>query len=237
MDTTQSFRLINEGFSLIEQETNSADSGFAKIEEGVYEVGFDGNGFHYDNELGRHKVYLNDTEISKSLVTVGEYVEFINHRGYERHEYWLDEGWAWVNSTNATAPLYWHDVDGEWWYYTLNGFKPVEPSMILCHVNYFEAWAFAQWRGMRLPTEFEWEVASDQFDWGARWEWTESAYLPYPGFAKAEGAVGEYNGKFMVNTMVLRGGSTATSPKPQSQNVSQLFPSSASVAMHRNPIG
>ena len=209
------FPIYQNGYSLVEQTNDTNDVGFVAIEEGVYEIGFDvngENGFHYDNELGRHKVYLHDTEISKSLVTAGEYLEFINDGGYAKHEYWLDEGWGWVNQTGATAPLYWHNVDGEWWYFTLNGFKPVDPATILCHINYYEAWAYAAWREMRLPTEFEWEAASEQLNWGRRWEWTESAYLPYPGFAKAEGAIGEYNGKFMVNTMVLRGGSTATSP-------------------------
>ena len=209
------FPVYQDEFSLVEQTNDAKDSGFVSIEEDVYEIGFDADGddgFHYDNELGRHKVYLHDTEISRCLVTAGEFLEFIEDGGYAKHEHWLDEGWAWVNKHSAVAPLYWHKVDGEWWNYTLNGFKPVSLDSILCHVNYYEAWAFASWRGMRLPTEFEWEVASAGLNWGQRWEWTESAYLPYPGFAKEEGAIGEYNGKFMINCMVLRGGSTATSP-------------------------
>ena len=209
------FPVYQDEFSLVEQTNDAKDSGFVSIEEDVYEIGFDADGddgFHYDNELGRHKVYLHDTEISRCLVTAGEFLEFIEDGGYAKHEHWLDEGWAWVNKHSAVAPLYWHKVDGEWWNYTLNGFKPVSLESILCHVNYYEAWAFASWRGMRLPTEFEWEVASAGLNWGQRWEWTESAYLPYPGFAKEEGAIGEYNGKFMINCMVLRGGSTATSP-------------------------
>ena len=209
------FPVYRDQFSLVDQTNGPNDTGFVSIEEGVYEVGFDAQknkDFHYDNELGRHKVYLHNTEISRSLVTVGEYLEFMDDGGYAKHEHWLDEGWAWVEKHNAVAPIYWHKVDGEWWNYTLSGFKPINLDSILCHVNYYEAWAYASWRGLRLPTEFEWEVAAADLNWGQRWEWTESAYLPYPGFAKAEGAIGEYNGKFMINTMVLRGGSTATSP-------------------------
>jgi formylglycine-generating enzyme required for sulfatase activity len=122
----------------------------------------------------------------------------------------LDEGWAWINENGIKAPLYWHQIDDHWHYYTLAGLKPVDPDAILSHVSFYEAAAFAQWAGMRLPTEAEWELAADHFDWGKRWEWTNSAYLPYPGFKIADGAVGEYNGKFMVNQMVLRGASAAT---------------------------
>ena len=163
------FPVYQDEFSLVEQTNDAKDSGFVSIEEDVYEIGFDADGddgFHYDNELGRHKVYLHDTEISRCLVTAGEFLEFIEDGGYAKHEHWLDEGWAWVNKHSAVAPLYWHKVDGEWWNYTLNGFKPVSLDSILCHVNYYEAWAFASWRGMRLPTEFEWEVASAGLNWG-----------------------------------------------------------------------
>src|SRR3546814_161021 len=106
--------------------------------------------------------------------------------------------------------MYWHVIDGEWFNYTLQGLKPIKPDEPLMHASYYEAYAFASWKGMRLPTEFEWEVAAKNFQWGERWEWTESAYLPYPGFSKAPGAIGEYNGKFMVNQKVLRGASVAT---------------------------
>jgi formylglycine-generating enzyme required for sulfatase activity len=107
--------------------------------------------------------------------------------------------------------LYWHLIDENWYNYTLSGLKPIDLNQPVSHINYYEASAFAQWKGMRLPTEAEWEIAATKFDWGKRWEWTESAYLPYPGFTKAEGAIGEYNGKFMVNQTVLRGASVATS--------------------------
>lgn len=177
---------------------------------GVYEIGFEGESFCFDNELGRHKVYLNNFEIADGLVTNGEYLEFMQSGGYEDFRHWHAEGWDWVKSTKAKSPLYWHYIDEKWMHYTLNGLSEINADKELCHISFFEAAAFASWKGMRLPTEAEWEVASDHFNWGARWEWTNSAYLPYPGFKKEPGAVGEYNGKFMVNQMVLRGASVAT---------------------------
>ena len=123
---------------------------------------------------------------------------------------WHAEGWDWVNQNQISAPLYWHLIDGIWYNYTLNGLQKVTPDAPVTHISYFEAFAFAQWKGCRLATEFEWEAAQSAFNWGQRWEWTESAYLPYPNYKKADGALGEYNGKFMVNQKVLRGGSVAT---------------------------
>lgn len=190
----------------------NTETGFVHIQEGVYEIGHQGDGFCFDNELGRHKTFIQDFEISKALVTNGEFLEFMNAGGYQDFNLWLDEGWSWVNKNDISAPLYWHKIQGEWYYFTLGGLQKLDPDAILSHVSYFEAWAFAQWKEMRLPTEFEWEVAADSFSWGKRWEWSNSAYLAYPNFTKAKGAVGEYNGKFMVNTMVLRGASVATSP-------------------------
>lgn len=198
-----------------------------RIVEGVYEIGFKGSGFCFDNELGRHKVYLQPYQIADQLVTNEEYLAFIQDGGYEKFQYWHSEGWNWVKETKARAPLYWHQIDGKWMVYQLNGLVEMDPSATLCHVNYFETAAFAAWKGMRLPTEAEWEVASAQFNWGARWEWTESAYLPYPGFSKAEGAIGEYNGKFMVNQMVLRGESVATSPEHSRNTYRNFFQTSA----------
>ncbi len=181
------------------------------IPEGQYEIGFQGSGFCYDNELGRHTTYLHGFAIASRLVTNGEYLDFIEDGGYRDFRYWHAEGWDWVTAQQAQAPLYWHLVDGELMYYTLQGLQQINPDAAVCHVNFYEASAYAVWKGMRLPTEQEWEVASNQFKWGERWEWTGSAYLPYPGFKKAAGAVGEYNGKFMVNQMVLRGASMGTS--------------------------
>ncbi|MGN6640733.1 MAG: ergothioneine biosynthesis protein EgtB [Mucilaginibacter sp.] len=185
---------------------------FIPVKEGIYEIGFAGDGFCFDNELACHKVYLQPFEISSTLVNNSEYLEFINAGGYQDFRHWHSEGWNWVNSNNITAPLYWHNINGEWYNYTYAGLQPIDPETTLCHISYFEASAYAAWKGMRLPTEFEWEAAADKFKWGKRWEWTESAYLPYPGFIKAAGAIGEYNGKFMVNQQVLRGASEVTSP-------------------------
>ena len=198
--------------SLLDQESNR-ESGHVKISEGVYTIGYQGDGFCFDNELGVHKVYLHDFEIQKGLVTNGEYIEFIEAGGYKDFNLWLDEGWSWLKQNQVSKPLYWHQLDGQWMHYTLKGFQKIKENDILKHISFYEAMAFAEWKGMRLPTEFEWEIASSQLNWGQRWEWTNSAYLPYPGFKKAPGAIGEYNGKFMINQMVLRGASIATSPK------------------------
>ena len=192
------------------QDVRNLDNGWLDIKEGVYDIGYAGNEFCFDNELGKHKVYLNPAKISKCLVTNGEYIEFLEAGGYNNFNFWLDEGWHWVNANNVKSPLYWHQINGDWYHYTLTGLMPVDPHGILTHISFYEANAYATFRGSRLPTEFEWEVMSNHFDWGLRWEWTNSAYLPYPNFKIAAGAVGEYNGKFMINQMVLRGGSVAT---------------------------
>ena len=182
------------------------------ISEGVYEVGHKTDDFCYDNEQGVHKVYLNDYQISNKLVTNAEFIEFIEAGAYKDVLLWHAEGWDWVNNNNIEAPFYWHKIDGEWHQYTLNGLTKLVPEAPLSHISYFEAFAFAQWKNLRLSTEFEWETAQQYFNWGARWEWTESAYSPYPNYTKPEGALGEYNGKFMVSQKVLRGSSVATSP-------------------------
>jgi len=182
-----------------------------KISEGLHSIGNDGKGFAYDNEFGRHKVYLNAFEIYSELVTCGDYLEFIEDGAYERFELWLDEGWAWIQDEKIKAPLYWFKEDKSWKRYSLAGVLDLNNEEILSHISYYEAAAYAEWKGLRLPTEAEWEIASEHFNWGQRWEWTNSAYLAYPGFAKPEGSVGEYNGKFMINQMVLRGASSATS--------------------------
>lgn len=183
-----------------------------QVPEGVYEIGHKSDSFCYDNELEVHKIYLNNFEISNKLVTNREYLEFMEAGGYKDVLLWHAEAWDWINTDKIFSPFYWHHIDGEWHQYTLQGLKKLIPEAPLTHISYYEAFAFTQWKGLRLPTEFEWEIAQSQFNWGTRWEWTESAYSPYPGFTTAEGALGEYNGKFMVNQKVLRGASVATAP-------------------------
>ncbi|KEY18043.1 ergothioneine biosynthesis protein EgtB [Kaistella antarctica] len=212
--------VYKENFNLTAQ--NNEEDGWLQISEGIYKIGFEGEGFHFDNEKGRHKVFLHDFEISKFLVTNADFLEFMEVGGYDNFKFWLDEGWNWVNENQIKSPLYWTKIDGDWHSFTLEGLKPIEHDDILTHISFYEAQAFACWKGLRLPTEFEWEAAADQLNWGKRWEWTYSAYLPYPNFQIAEGAVGEYNGKFMVSQMVLRGASTAT-PKGHERKTYRNF--------------
>ena len=183
------------------------------MSEGIYEIGHNSADFCFDNELKRHKVYLHDYQISNKLVTNAEYLDFIKSDGYKRFDLWHAAGWDWVKQSQANSPLYWHEIDGVWHYYSLNGLTEIDLDAPVTHISYFEAFAFAQFKDCRLPTEFEWEAAQNQFNWGQRWEWTESAYLPYPNYKKVDGALGEYNGKFMVNQKVLRGSSIATPNK------------------------
>lgn len=191
-------------------ETDTQETSMISFAEGVYEIGYNGADFCFDNELGRHKVYLHNFSICTNLVSNAGYLEFINAGGYTSFNYWHAEGWDWVNNNHIAAPMYWHSIEGEWHNYTYKGLQPLNLLQPVTHISYYEAYAYANWKGLRLPTEFEWEIAARSFDWGQRWEWTESAYLPYPGFNKAPGAIGEYNGKFMVNQKVLRGASEAT---------------------------
>jgi ergothioneine biosynthesis protein EgtB len=184
------------------------------MEEGVYEIGHeDPKAFHYDIELNRHKAYIHKYRIANTLVTNGEYLAFIEAGIYKDFNFWHADGWEWVKKTGVSHPMYWHQVDGVWHHYTLKGLQPLELDLPLNHVSYFEAFAYAQWRDCRLPTEFEWEAAQENFKWGQRWEWTASALIPYPGYKKASGAIGEYNGKFMVNQQVLRGASAVSADK------------------------
>ena len=205
-----------------EESTSSHQESWIKMEAGMHEIGYAGNGFCYDNELCRHKVYLESFEISATLVKNLAYIEFIEAGGYSNFNYWLDDGWTWLQKENVKAPLYWKKENGQWMNFTMQGLTKINNDDILKHISYYEAMAFATWKGCRLPTEFEWEAASDHMNWGDRWEWTNSAYLPYPGFSIAEGAVGEYNGKFMANQMVLRGASEATA-KDHSRNTYRNF--------------
>jgi len=194
----------------IQLEKENQQQEFIQIKEGVYEIGHNDEGFCFDNELGRHKVYLHDFEISNRLVTNAEYIEFIEAGGYKDFNLWHAEGWDFIQNNKIESPLYWHKIESKWMCYTLQGFKELDPHSPVSHVTFYEAFAFSQWKGMRLPSEFEWEIASNQLNYGQLWEWTNSAYLPYPNYTKADGAIGEYNGKFMVNQMVLRGASIAT---------------------------
>jgi len=208
----------------------SSDNSKSWIEmpEGIYDIGFEGKGFCFDNELGRHSVFLNSYKISTGLITNNEWLQFINSRGYSNSLLWHSEGWSWLNENHIESPMFWEkNSAGNWVYYTLDGRKEVNLSAPVSHISYFEAAAFAEWAGKRLPTEAEWESASEKFSWGQRWEWTNSAYLPYPGYKKAEGAIGEYNGKFMINQMVLRGASVATPENHSRKTYRNFFSASA----------
>ena len=209
-----------------------------EFEGGIHTIGHDGVGFAFDNEWPRHEALLHPFRMASRPVTNGEFMEFMEAGGYETPTLWLSDGWTTVTTEGWTAPLYWEKLDGAWWMQTMSGMQPVDEHAPVSHVSYYEAAAFAYWAGKRLPTEQEWEHASAaeplqgafmeaglyhplpaagngglQQMYGDVWEWTQSPYSPYPGFQPGSGALGEYNGKFMVNQMVLRGGSCAT---PQS---------------------
>lgn len=209
LDVQQFAPVYDAGFS---EGSPEKDAGWSSINSGLYQIGYEGDGFCFDNEQGRHKVYLENFQIRQNLVTNAEWMEFMEAGGYRHYAYWHAEGWDWLKNEHVEAPLYWRKSQDGWQYFTLAGMKDVDPHLPVTHISYYEAAAFCSWKGWRLPTEAEWEVAAEQFNWGQRWEWTNSAYLPYPGFRHWAGAAGEYNGKFMINQMVLRGSSVATSP-------------------------
>ena len=207
---------------------------------GVHRIGYEGGGFCFDNELGAHDTYVADFELQNRLVTNAEYLEFVAAGGYRDFRYWLGEGWDLVQQQGWEAPLYWVQRDDDWFRFTHHGLRPLNPAAPVTHVSFYEADAYAHWAGARLPTEPEWEIAARHFGakptgtflesglfdpqplpadadptrchqlLGDAWEWTYSAYHPYPGYQRAAGALGEYNGKFMINQLVLRGGSCAT---------------------------
>jgi len=203
-------------------DTEKTSLQFIRVPEGIYTIGYQGNGYHFDNERTAHKVYLQSYSIADRLVTNKEYFDFIEAGGYQDFNLWHAEGWDWVKKNGINAPLYWHKVNNKWNSYNYRGLEEINPDLPVMHISYFEAFAYAEWKGLRLATEFEWEAASSQIDWGQLWEWTGSAYLPYPHFTKAPGALGEYNGKFMVNQHVLRGASVAT-PKGHSRPTYRNF--------------
>jgi len=206
---------------------------YIELAEGIVEIGHAGTGFAYDNEYPRHKRYINGARLASQLVTNGEFMSFIEAGAYQQAALWLSDGWKTVQQQAWRAPLYWQQVDNNWWNMTLSGFKPVDPDAPVCHVSLYEADAYARWAGKRLPSETEWESLASQQPvtgnlrdsqflqplplqsehyqlFGDVWEWTQSAYSPYPGYKTPPGAIGEYNGKFMSNQFVLRGGSCVT---------------------------
>ena len=224
---------------------------WAAFEEGLYEIGHSEADFSFDNEVPRHRHFAENFEIGTRLVANGEYMEFIEAGGYERPELWLSEGWAHVQENGWQAPMYWASRKGGRVHFTLSGLREIDPDEPVCHVSYFEADAFARWRGARLPTEQEWEIAAATTSlegpyvdaamyrpvkagpaadgeiiqlYGDVWQWTQSQYSPYPGYKPAEGALGEYNGKFMCNQFVLRGASCATSRSHARLTYRNFFP-------------
>ena len=207
--------------------TTNDQSEWLSHEGGLVSIGYSGKGFCFDNELAVHKFHLTPFRISKHLVTAGQWIEFMEDGGYRQPLLWLSDGWSWKCEEAINAPLYWKVIGGDWNRYTLDGWTRVKLTEPVCHVSYYEVDAFSQWAGARLPRESEWEAASngnvsDLKGQGRCWEWTQSAYSAYPGFKPTSGEASEYNGKFMVNQMVLRGKSPAT-PKFHSRTSYRNF--------------
>jgi len=232
------------------RESQPDHLGWVEVDGGLVEVGHEGGGFCFDNELPRHEQWLRPFRIADRLVTNGEWLDFVADGGYRRHELWLSDGWARIQAEHWQAPFYWTEVDGVWFEHTLHGTWPVNPGLPVSHVSFYEAEAYATWAGKRLPSEAEWEHAArstevsgnlaNRTSWhpeaagpatgglrqvfGDCWEWTSSAYHPYPGFRPPAGAIGEYNGKFMSNQMVLRGGCALTPAGHARASYRNFFP-------------
>jgi ergothioneine biosynthesis protein EgtB len=209
----------------------AAGAGFCALSEGIHTVGHQADGFCFDNETPAHRALVGPVHVARSLVTNGEWLAFMHDGGYARPELWLSDGWATVCAEGWHAPGHWREVDGAWHGFTLGGLQRIDEAAPVCHVSYYEADAFARWSGKHLPSEQEWEVAAragelhDAF--GMVWQWTRSAYSPYPAYRTVEGALGEYNGKFMVNQMVLRGSSLATPAGHARVSYRNFFPPAA----------
>ena len=234
-------------------DARSTPASWISFDAGLREIGHEGPAFAFDNESPKHREFLNAFEVASRLVTNGDYQMFINDGGYQKPEWWLSSGWSTVQAEQWKAPLYWIEQDDQWLNHSMSGLRSVVDAEPVCHVSFFEADAFARWAGARLPTEPEWEVASAALDptagpfvesesfhpnvasnlpglqqmFGDVWQWTSSAYLAYPGYRAPAGALGEYNGKFMCNQFVLRGGSVATSRSHIRKTYRNFFPPDA----------
>ncbi len=214
----------------VESASRRLDDEWSEVPEGIHRIGFDGDGFAFDNERPPHRVFVDRFRIANHLVTNRQYLNFVEDGGYRKPELWLAAGWAIVKDEQRRAPIYWEKNESRWEEFTFAGMSELDPDIPVRHVSYFEADAYARWAGHRLPTEPEWEIAARTFPeipdlYGSRWQWTQSAYVAYPGYSPPSGAIGEYNGKWMSDQWVLRGSSVATPPGHARVTYRNFFPS------------